>query len=237
MAGLDMLSFVDLGRTALERHPPLLGWVRAWSDRATLEPLTPEGWFEEGHGIKGGYLDKHKVQIPNHEDKNQMHQWAPQPAVADATIEELLKARHKRLDTFHIVLIPRLMTPRWRRLFNKACDFNFVVSPGHSFWPDTMFEPLWVGVLLPFSTHRPWCFKRAPLLVEMGRDLRAVLAAGEADGRDILRKLLKLPGLMAPMSEHMACEVLHVPGRTSNISNGGDRRRVRKSMAQGGGKA
>ena len=166
-----------------------------------------------------------------------MHLWAPQPAVADAALEELLKARHKRTDTFHIVLIPRLMTPRWRRLFNKACDFNFVVSPGHSFWPDTMFEPLWVGVLLPFSTHRPWCFKRAPLLVEMGRDLRAVLAAGEADGRDILRKLLKLPGLMAPMSEHMACEVLHVPGRTSNISNGGDRRRVRKSMAQGGGKA
>jgi hypothetical protein len=98
-------------------------------------------------------------------------------------------------------------------LFNKACDFNFVVSPGHSFWPDTMFEPLWVGALLPFSTHRPWCFKRAPLLVEMGRDLWAVLAAGESDGRDILQKLLKLPGLVAPMSEHMACGVLHVPGR------------------------
>ena len=130
MAGLDMLSFVDLGQTALERHPPLLGWVRAWSDRPTLEPLTPEGWFEEGHGIKGGYLDKHKVWIPNHKDKNQMHLWAPQPAVADAALEELLKARHKRTDTFHIVLIPRLMTPRWRRLFNKACDFNFVVSPG-----------------------------------------------------------------------------------------------------------
>jgi hypothetical protein len=53
MSGLDMLSFVDLGRMALERHPPLLSWVRAWSDRPTLEPLTPKGWFEEGHGIKG----------------------------------------------------------------------------------------------------------------------------------------------------------------------------------------
>ncbi len=67
-------------------------------------------------------------------------------------------------------------------MFNKACDFTFVVSPGPSFWPVEMYEPLWVGILLPFSFHRPWCFKRAPLLVEMGRDLREVLAAGEKDG-------------------------------------------------------
>ncbi len=95
-------------------------------------------------------MDKHKVWIPNHEDKNQMHLWASQLAVANTALEELLKARHKKTDTFHIILIPRLMTPRWRHLFNKVCDFNFVVSPGHSFWPNTMFEPLWVGVLLPF---------------------------------------------------------------------------------------
>ena len=44
-----------------------------------------------------------------------------------------MKARHKRTDLFHVVVIPRLMTPRWRRLFNKACDFLFIVSPGPSF--------------------------------------------------------------------------------------------------------
>ena len=236
MSGQDMLSFVDLARSAVERHPPLLEWVRAWTGRPTLEPLTPEGWFEEGHGIKGGYLDKHKVWIPNHEAKNQMHLWLPPPAVADAALEELLKARHKRTDTFHVIIIPRLMTPRWRRLFNKACDFTFAVSLGHPFWPDSMFEPLCVGILLPFSTHRPWCFKRAPLLVEMGRELREVLAAGEADGGDILRQLLKLPGRVAPLSERVACRVLHVPGRPSDVSDGCNRRRVGKSVAQGGGK-
>ncbi len=73
-----------------------------------------------------------------------------------------------------------------------------------------MYEPLWVGILLPFSIHRPWCFKRAPLLAEMGRDLHKVLAEGEIDGEDILQKLLKLLVLMASMSEHMACGVLHV---------------------------
>jgi hypothetical protein len=32
MAGCDMLSFVDLARTAVEHHPPLLDWVRSWTD-------------------------------------------------------------------------------------------------------------------------------------------------------------------------------------------------------------
>ena len=175
MAGRDMLVFVDLAHTAIERHPPLLDWVRTWTELPKLKPLTPEGWYEEGHGITGGTLDSHKVWIPTHGDKNELFLWAPQPPVADAALEELLKARHKRTDTFHVVLIPRLMTPRWRRLFNKACDFTFVVSPGSAFWPADMFEPLWVGIVLPFTHRRPWCFKRAPLLVEIGRDLQEVL--------------------------------------------------------------
>ena len=174
MTGRDMV-FVDLAHTAIERHPPLLDWVRTWTELPKLKPLTPEGWYEEGHGITGGTLDSHKVWIPTHGDKNKLFLWAPQPPIADAALEELLKALHKRTDTFHVVLIPRLMTPRWRRLFNKACDFTFVVSPGSAFWPADMFEPLWVGNVLPFTHHRLWCFKRAPLLVEIGRDLQEVL--------------------------------------------------------------
>jgi hypothetical protein len=112
------------------------------------------------------------------------------------------------------------MALQWRRLFNKACDFTFVVSPGALFWPDDMFEPLHVSIILPFTLHRPCSFKRAPLLVEMGRDLREVLLKGEGDGRDILRKLLKLPRLVAPMSERMACGVLHVPGRSPEVPLG-----------------
>jgi hypothetical protein len=236
-SGQDMLTFVNLSRTAVERHPPLLSWVRSWTDLPKLEPLTPEGWFEEGHGIRGGQLDRHKVWMPIHEPKNKLHLWAPQPFVADAALEELLKARHRRTNTFHVVLIPRLMLPRWRCLFNKACDFTFVVSPGALFWPQNMYEPLWVGILLPLSIHRPWCFKRAPLLMEMERDLREVLSEGESDGGLILRKLLKLPGLMASMSANMACEVLHLSGRTPHISNNDHRRRAGKSVAQGRGKS
>ncbi len=143
--------------------------------------------------------------------------------MADTALEELLKGHHQRTDTFHVVLIPWLMTPRWLQLFNKACDFTFVVSPGAPFWPDSMCEPLWVSILLPFSIHRPWCFKRAPLLVEMGRDLREELAEGEKDGWDILQNFLKLLDLVASMSERMACGVLHISGRAANLSNNSHR--------------
>jgi len=155
MTGQDMLEFVDLSQTAVERHPPLLDWVRSWTEKPSLDPLTPKGWFEEGHGYTRGELDHHGVWMPVHGSRGQLFLWTPSPPVADAALEQLLMARHKRTDTFHVILVPRLMTPRWRRLFNKVCDFTFIVPPGSSFWPTNMFEPLWVGIVLPFTHHRP----------------------------------------------------------------------------------
>ena len=171
MAGQDMLHFVDLAKSAVERHPGVLDWIWSWTGREDLEPLTPEGWYEEGDGITGGSPDRRGVWIPTHGPKNEIFMWTPPPAVVDAALEELCKARHKRTDTFHVVAIPCLMNTHWRRLFNKVSDFTFSVSPGKSFWSTDMYEPLWVGIVLPFTHHRPWCFKRAPLLVALGRDL------------------------------------------------------------------
>ena len=106
MAGHDMLLVVDLSRTGVECHPPVLDWVWSWTGQPGLMPLLPEGWFDEGHGLVGGLLGVHKVWIPSHEPKNRLLLWAPPPAVSDAALEELLKARHMRTDTFHVVLIP-----------------------------------------------------------------------------------------------------------------------------------
>ena len=153
------------------------------------------------------------------------------PAVADTVLEELLKARHKRTDTYHIVAVPQLMLPRWRRLFNKACDFSFEVPVGSNHWPHSMFEPLWIGVLLPFVHHRPWSLKRSPVLLDMRGKLRRLLSSGEGDGRHILRKLLLLPRRLASMQDGMARILLQMPGAGDlpDASVGG---RGRKSLAQ-----
>jgi hypothetical protein len=73
MAGQDMLLFIDLACSAVKRHPPVLTWVRLWTDHPKLEPLTPEGWFKEGHGFVGGELDGRKIWRPVHEPKNGLH--------------------------------------------------------------------------------------------------------------------------------------------------------------------
>lgn len=84
MSGQDMLSFLDLDKSAIDRCPKLLDWVRDWTMQPELAPLTPEEWFVEGHGIVGGHLDDHGVWMPDHEPAGKMHLWAPAPAVADA---------------------------------------------------------------------------------------------------------------------------------------------------------
>jgi hypothetical protein len=223
MAGRSMLSFVDLDKSAVTRCSSLLPWIRSWCGHQSIQPLTVEEWYVEGHGITGGHSDKHGVWIPDHEPSNRMHLWAPAPAIADAMLEELLKARHKRTDTWHIIVIPRLMAPRWRRLFHKVSDLMFAVDPGNAFWPSNMFEPLYVGIVFPFIRHRPWQLKRAPLMVGMGRELRKMCKEGDFTPGCILRKLLRLPRRLDALSPSVARGVLHMPreGAVSDGESGG----------------
>ena len=227
MAGKDMLSFVDLGRSALERHPPLLDFIRDAAGRPHLEALEPKDWFFKGHGIVGGHRDRHGVWIPNHEKNGMFYLWAPPPVVADAALEELLKAVHKRQDAYHLIVIPRIFSPHWFRLFCKLCDVSFMLPVGSSHWPSTMHEPVWFGVVLPFIKHRPWKLKRSAYVVELEGKLRSVLSSGDGDGRDILRKLLQLPRRVARMRFRHACGLLRVPGPGGDVPNEDNRGRPR----------
>ena len=42
--------------------------------------------------------------MPSNEPPGKIHLWAPPPLVADAALKDLLKAHHKRTDTFHVVV-------------------------------------------------------------------------------------------------------------------------------------
>lgn len=211
MTGKSMLDFVELSKSAVERYEPLLDWIRNWSDLPCLSPLTAEQWFVEGHGITGGEKNADGIWMPTHDRPNQTYLWTPPPTVADAALEQLLTARHKRTDTYHIIAIPRLMAPRWRRLFAKVCDFNCLIPAGSECWPSHMFEPLMLGIVLPFTHHRPWQLKRAPYVLELERKMREVLRSGESDGGDILRKLLNLNSRLRTVSKYVARGMLHMP--------------------------
>ena len=77
LTGTPMPDYVDLEKGALARHPPLLEFVRSWTEKPKLKPLTGNEWFMEAHGIVGGYKDRHGMWIPKHANNGRLYLWAP----------------------------------------------------------------------------------------------------------------------------------------------------------------
>ena len=50
----SILDFFTLNETSFENSVSFLPWIWTWIGVNNIEPLTPEGWFKEGHGFKGG---------------------------------------------------------------------------------------------------------------------------------------------------------------------------------------
>ena len=50
MAGNQILEYIPLHLSSLEREPDLEKWIHSWwnKEQGPLVTLRPEGWFEEG---------------------------------------------------------------------------------------------------------------------------------------------------------------------------------------------
>jgi len=211
MTGLPILQFVPLHLSALQRSPPVLSWVGAWSSDSSLQPLSPEGWFTSGHGIQGGiYTDEH-IWVPN-QTPNHTFLWCPAPAAASATVDELAMSRLKRTHILHIFLCPRLFTSSWRKKLYKVSDLVVELPLGHhEVWPHTMHETLLLSLTLPFIPVFPWQLKNTPRVLALGRALRCMWQESQEDGRDILRQLCNLSSSLASMSPSMVQDMLYAP--------------------------
>ena len=147
-----MISFIPLDRSALDRHKPLVDWVRSWAGK-NLEVLTPEDWYTRGHDLEGGIR---KNGFWYHKTRSGTFLWSPPPAAADVAVEQLRISRMKRQDSTHIIICPRLLTAEWMRQFNKAVDFYIEIPAGCCCWPANMYEPLILGVCFPYMKIPPW---------------------------------------------------------------------------------
>ena len=235
MKGDDMKKFIPLHLSAIDRSNQLKGWVESWTGNSKLEWLSPEGWFTRGHNLVEDVFERNVdgISIPTY--KKGEFVWTPAPAAAEACLEELRKARHKHQDSSHIILIPRLMAPFWRRHLNKVCDFVFELPLGKlTVWKEDMFEPLTIGLVLPYLSHRPWQLKQSPVLVGLQKQLRKVWESDPVSSGPILRQLWDLSGHLGSMSEELALRVLRsfelpeIPHRASR------KRRKRKSLGSEG---
>jgi hypothetical protein len=153
MAGKDMLDYIDIAKSAPERHPDILDFVQSLLDDSMIH-LTPQDWFFKGHVITGGYRDLRGMWIPHHAPNGRCYLWALPPVIADVALEEAMKAIHKRTDATHVFIIPRLCTPIWRRWLHKMADFYWVIPAGSKCWPSSLHEPLFFVFGHIISTHQ-----------------------------------------------------------------------------------
>ena len=189
MAGESILSFVPFHLSAVERSAGIHAWVRSWAGEEVLL-LQPEDWFERGHDLIGGEERSDKFWIPHFQ--RGCYLWVPPPAAANVALEEIRVARIKRQSSFHILIVPRLMTPEWLKQLHKVSDIVFTLPLGSSAWPHNMYEPCVVGLTFPFLSVAPWQLRSTPKMYAVGRNLRSVQETWDVDAGPILRKLCEL---------------------------------------------
>ena len=177
LLGFDVRNFLPLSLTAFDvGGPRLIAWVQGILGSDYRGPLSPEGWFWDGH-LPGAHL------------------WTPPPAAALIALRQLSRAKHKRPHHVrHFVIIPRLLYwEEWQSRFEKEMDVWFVMHTG-TIWPRLAHEPLLVGISFPMNRSYPWRFgMESQKVVEVGRSLSALSKECHIRLGDRLRELWSDP--------------------------------------------
>jgi hypothetical protein len=92
LVGINVRQYLPMKVSAWEVAGNVLeGWCKSWMGGDYTPPLTPKGWFEQGH-------------------QPGVHIWTPPPAAALVALKELARSHHKHpFEVTHVVMIPRLL--------------------------------------------------------------------------------------------------------------------------------
>jgi hypothetical protein len=175
MNGEEMMSFVPLHKSVIQRSPKLLNWMWSWlgdkSGKHKVSLLQPEDW-PSAHAQGGMYV------------------WTPPPAAAEVALKWLGQSIHKRPYNTHDILLPRLMTLWWRKKLLKTSDVAFTIPIGSEIRATANHEPLICAVCFPLSRllDGPWKFGDSTLAKQLQRQLPKMLASGVGNTGHLLRK-------------------------------------------------
>jgi hypothetical protein len=199
MGGADILTFIPLALTAVERQPDMMEWVDSWWGTVNNSRLTPEGWYA-GSGRIGTYV------------------WCPPPAASDAALEQLCKCHLKRPGgVASLFIVPRMLTSRWRKRGFRVGTFSFTIPSATAMWKKGQHEPLICIACLPLSCHRPWSLWCTKLVGEMERSLRGMQSFNTSRTASPLRKFLEQARALESMRIGMVRHLLrsHEVGQVS----------------------
>jgi len=192
--GYDLLSFLPIHKSPFERSPGLRSWIHTWWDieYGPLHEMTPEDWFTETSKA-GNFL------------------WNVPLAGGAEVVELLCGHKHRRPDSMHIFLIPRLCTSKWRKQLLKVIDVEFYISPQHPFWEAEMHEPLLIAFffILPHDARfAPWQLKNTELVDRTRSYLRQVQKTSEQVEWVVCGNYLSRRGKFRACRKGMAREML-----------------------------
>jgi hypothetical protein len=182
MKGKDMRTFIPLHLSPTTREPKVKEWFEDVTRSLKFKWLTPEGWFSDAHSL-GNFI------------------WDIPPAAAEVVVEQLGFARLKRPEALHIILVPRLMTGRWRWHLTRGTD-GYIKIDDPSVWNlDSHFEPLLAFFCLPYNSYDPKLGKRREIVDRLQRLVSKPDVPPLSTGarRDLLRKLLIEARGLCPM--------------------------------------
>ena len=199
MRGMPMLEFVPLHLSVLDhRKGPVLDFLREITGDEEFVRLQPFQWLLEPHDTDGNFL------------------WTPPPAIADVAVFQMAEAIHVRPWNTHVVILPGLMTSRWRKLLSKNSDLHLTLPFDEEFWPrDVEFEKLTLAIPFPLLARSPWRVKCTPLLQQFESEVRKLQGQSLAQYRRCLRELWISARAFQPMPTGLACSLLSGPGKRS----------------------
>ena len=132
--------------------------------------MEPEDWFGKAHTSDGFFV------------------WAPPPAIADVVCYQLAEAIHVRPWNTHVVVIPSLMTARWRKMLGKMSDIMISLPMGEDLWPAKEHEYLTLAISFPLLSRNPWRVKRSDLRTQRELKLRQMRRESVSYVRDYMRQ-------------------------------------------------
>ena len=173
MLGRDIRYYIPLHLNPIEREPKVKSWIEDVTYGLDFKTLEPSGWFDDAHEF-GNFV------------------WNVPPAAAEVVVEQLGFARLKRPQALHIILVPRLMTGRWRRHLTRGTDGYARLDDSEVWDISSKYEPLLIYFCLPYLSENPKFEERRELLVQIQRIVlqqRLPLVCSRRR-RHLLRKLL-----------------------------------------------
>ena len=114
-----------------------------------VETLDLEGWFVRVNDHDVGEANIYVFCIPIF--RPGIFIWIPPAGISIIVIEALRQACHKRTNSTHVIIVPRLLWNEWQRHMHKSEGLILYIPAGSGYiWPQEMHETVILAIYFTY---------------------------------------------------------------------------------------